>query len=48
MHITSIGIDPGKTTSHLIALDDHGKVVIQSGKHWLSRKKAAPLGSRPK
>jgi transposase len=29
MHITSIGIDLGRTTFHLIALDDHGKVVIK-------------------
>ena len=35
MHITSIGIDPGKTTFHLIALDNHDKVVI---KKKLSRK----------
>ncbi len=27
MHITSVGIDLGKTTFHLIALDEHGKVV---------------------
>jgi transposase len=35
MHIASIGIDLGKTTFHLVALDDHGKVVI---KRKLSRK----------
>jgi transposase len=29
MQITSIGIDLGKTTFHLVALDDHGKVVIK-------------------
>jgi transposase len=29
MHIASIGIDLGKTTFHLVALDDHGKVVIK-------------------
>jgi transposase len=29
MHIASIGIDLGKTTFHLVALDDHSKVVIQ-------------------
>src|SRR5512147_678665 len=29
MHITSVGIDLGKTTFHLVALDDHGKVVIK-------------------
>lgn len=29
MNITSIGIDLGKTTFHLIALDQHGKRVIQ-------------------
>lgn len=27
MHIVSIGIDLGKTTFHLVALDEHGKVV---------------------
>jgi transposase len=35
MHIASLGIDLGKTTFHLVALDDHGKVVI---KRKLSRK----------
>jgi len=29
MHIASVGIDLGKTTFHLIALDDHSKVVIR-------------------
>jgi transposase len=29
MHIASIGIDLGKTTFHLVALDDRGKVVIK-------------------
>jgi transposase len=29
MQIASIGIDLGKTTFHLVALDDHGKVVIK-------------------
>lgn len=29
MHIASIGIDLGKTTFHLIALDDHGQIVIK-------------------
>src|SRR5512144_1095871 len=29
MHIASIGIDLGKTTFHLVALDDHGTVVIK-------------------
>lgn len=29
MPISSIGIDLGKTTLHLIALDKHGKVVIR-------------------
>ena len=28
MNIASIGIDLGKTSFHLVALDDHGKVVI--------------------
>jgi transposase len=29
MHIASIGIDLGKTTFHVVALDDHGKVVVR-------------------
>jgi len=29
MHLASIGIDLGKTTFHLVALDEHGKVVIR-------------------
>jgi len=29
MHIASIGIDLGKTTFHLVALDEHSKVVIR-------------------
>jgi transposase len=29
MHIASVGIDLGKTTFHLVALDEHGKVVIR-------------------
>ena len=29
MHISSIGIDLGKTTFHLVALDEHSKVVIR-------------------
>lgn len=29
MHITSIGIDLGKTTFHLVALGEHGKVVVR-------------------
>jgi hypothetical protein len=29
MHIASIGIDLGKTTFHLVALDNHGKIVIK-------------------
>ena len=29
MHIASIGIDLGKTTFHLVSLDEHGKVVIK-------------------
>jgi transposase len=29
MHIASIGIDLGKTTFHVVALDDHGKVVAR-------------------
>lgn len=29
MHITSVGIDLGKTTFHLVALGEHGKVVVR-------------------
>jgi transposase len=29
MHIASIGIDLGKTTFHVVALDDHGKVIVR-------------------
>ena len=29
MHIASVGIDLGKTTFHLVALDDHGNIVIR-------------------
>jgi len=29
MHIASIGIDLGKTTFHLVALDDHSNIVIR-------------------
>ena len=29
MHIASIGIDLGKTTFHLVALDEHGKTVLK-------------------
>jgi transposase len=29
MHIASVGIDLGKTTFHLVALDEHGKIVIR-------------------
>jgi transposase len=29
MHITSVGIDLGKTTFHLVALDEHGKAVVR-------------------
>ena len=35
MHIASVGIDLGKTTFHLVALDEHGKIV---GKKKFSRK----------
>jgi transposase len=38
MHIASIGIDLGKTTFHLVALDEHGKIV---GKKKFSRKQLA-------
>jgi len=30
MHIASVGIDLGKTTFHLVALDEHGKIIIKS------------------
>jgi hypothetical protein len=33
MYIASVGIDLGKTTFHLVALDDHGKVVVRRGSH---------------
>jgi hypothetical protein len=39
MQIASIGIDLGKATFHLVALDHHGKVIIQkkfSRKHLLT------------
>ena len=29
MHIASIGIDLGKSTFHLLALDEHGKTVLK-------------------
>jgi transposase len=29
MHIASIGIDIGRTTFHLVALDSHGGIVIR-------------------
>ena len=29
MHIASIGIDIGKTTFHLVALDEHGSIVVR-------------------
>jgi transposase len=29
MHITSIGIDLGKTTFHLVALGEHSKVLVR-------------------
>ena len=29
MNIASIGIDLGKTTFHLVALDDHGNIIIR-------------------
>ena len=29
MHITSIGIDIGKTTFHVVALNEHGSVVVR-------------------
>ncbi len=29
MHIASIGIDIGKTTFHVVALNEHGSVVVR-------------------
>ena len=29
MQIRSVGIDLGKTTFHLVPLDDHGKVLLK-------------------
>lgn len=29
MHIASIGIDLGKSTFHLVALDERGKIVVR-------------------
>jgi transposase len=29
MHIASIGIDIGKTTFHLVALNEHGSIVVR-------------------
>jgi len=29
MHIASIGVDLGKTTFHLVALGEQGKVVVR-------------------
>lgn len=29
MHITSIGVDLGKTTFHLVALGEHNKVLLR-------------------
>lgn len=29
MKIASIGIDIGKTTFHLVALDEHGSIVVR-------------------
>jgi sugar (pentulose or hexulose) kinase len=44
MHIASIGIDLGKTTFHLVALDEHGKIV---GKKKFSRKQLTSINSEP-
>ena len=40
MHIASIGIDIGKTTFHLVALDEHGSIVLRKK---FSRKAASDL-----
>jgi predicted NBD/HSP70 family sugar kinase len=45
MQITSIGIDLGKTTFHLVALDERGKIVI---KQKFSRKQLLVHGQPAK
>ena len=40
MHIASIGIDIGKTTFHLVALNEHGSIVVR---RKFSRKTASGL-----
>jgi hypothetical protein len=42
MHIASIGIDLGKTTFHLVALGDSGKIVVRKK---FTRKQAPTLGA---
>ena len=40
MNIRSIGIDLGKTTFHLVALGDRGKILLKkklSRKQWIAR-----------
>jgi hypothetical protein len=43
MNIASIGIDLGKTSFHLVAVDDHGKVVV---KKKFSRKQLSTYRAR--
>lgn len=43
MNIASIGIDLGKTSFHLVALDDHGKIVV---KKKFSRQQLLAYGKR--
>jgi hypothetical protein len=33
MQIRSVGIDLGKTTFHLVALGDNGKVLVKKSSH---------------
>ena len=44
MHIASIGIDIGKTTFHLVALDEHGSIVLRKK---FSRKQLLDLYCQP-
>ena len=44
MKIASMGIDIGKTTFHLVALDEHGSVVIR---RKFSRKALLSYGAKP-
>jgi len=44
MHITPIGIDIGKTTFHLVALDEHGSMVVRKK---FSRKQLLTYTAKP-